>query len=187
MVYPELARLKAPLGVIGVLGNREYDCDLPPEECGSRDLADAGVLVLENDHARVRRSSANIVVAGVGDAATGMSDVAQAARDLSPDSFAILLSHNPDTLPDGLPDAPRAFDLSLAGHTHGGQITVFGLWAPATHSVYDQRFRGGWSEVAGTPVLVSRGAGSYGLPMRFFAPPQVHLIELRRGAKSVKG
>ncbi len=112
--------------------------------------------------------------------------MAQAARDVSPDSFAILIAHNPDVLPEGLPSAPRAFDLALAGHTHGGQITLFGLWAPTTHSAYDQRFRSGWSEVDGTPVLVSRGTGSYGLPMRFFAPPQIHAILLRRGDSSVE-
>ena len=126
------------------------------------------------------------MVAGVEDAQTGRPDVAQAGRDISPKSFAILLSHNPDALPEGLPRAPGAFDLGLAGHTHGGQLTLFGLWAPYVPSKYGQRFRGGWSTVDGVPVLVSRGTGAYILPMRFFAPPQVHLIELRQGKAAVE-
>jgi predicted MPP superfamily phosphohydrolase len=178
MFFTELGRVKAPLGVFAVLGNHEADWG--SDEARAR-LGESNVLLLENDRARVRKDGASIRVAGVEDPRSGTPDLVAAARDIAPGEFAILVSHNPDVLPDGLPATRGAFDLALAGHTHGGQVTLFGLWAPYVPSDYGQRFRGGWSEVAGIPVLVSRGAGVYVLPVRFFAPPEIHLIELRRG------
>lgn len=178
MFFAEIGRVGAPLGVFVVLGNHEVGWDL---EEARRRLGEADILLLENDRARVRKDAASIRVAGVQDATTGAPDFAEAGRDIAPAEFAIVASHNPDALPAGLRDARGAFDLSLAGHTHGGQITLLGLWAPFMPSEYGQRFRGGWSEVEGVPVLVSRGAGVYQLPVRFFARPEIHLIELRRG------
>lgn len=178
MFFAEVARLNAPLGVFAVLGNHEVGWD---REGVRRRLGQSDVLLLENDRARARKDAASIRVAGLDDATTGNPDLAEAARDIAPAEFAILVSHNPDVLPEGLAETRDAFDLALSGHTHGGQITLFGLWAPFVPSEYGQRFRAGWSEVEGVPVLVSRGAGVYQLPMRFFSAPEIHLIELRRG------
>lgn len=187
IVYPQLARIRAPLGKMAVFGNHEAPCPLPPGECEDRPgLQKAGVLLLENERARIRRGAGSIIVAGVGDFTAGETDIRAAASDVSPASFAILLSHNPDALPEGLPEVPGAFDLALTGHTHGGQITLFGLYAPVVPSQYGQRFRGGWSTVEGVPTLVSRGVGVFVVPMRFFAPPQIHLLELRRGPAGIE-
>ena len=78
-----------------------------------------------------------------------------------------------------LPDSPGMFDVALAAHTHGGQVTLFGLWAPLVPSLYGNRYRTGWHDIAGTPTLVTNGVGTVGLPLRFFAPPQIHVIILR--------
>ncbi|MCL2570853.1 MAG: metallophosphoesterase [Defluviitaleaceae bacterium] len=97
------------------------------------------------------------------------------------DDFVLLLSHNPDV---AMHQDTTHIDLFLAGHTHGGQITFFGLWAPylvrGSITSYNQRFRYGWAESrSGTPVYVSRGIGGY-VP-RVFARPQVIIITM--GAK----
>ena len=95
----------------------------------------------------------------------------------------ILLTHNPDVLARGLPKTPDAWDLALGGHMHAGQITFFGLWAPIVPSLYGQRYRTGWVRENGAWILTTNGVGEVTAPVRFFAPPEVNLITLRRGEK----
>jgi predicted MPP superfamily phosphohydrolase len=96
-----------------------------------------------------------------------------------------LVSHAPDYLATALPAAKGTFDLALSGHTHGGQVTLFGLWAPILPSRYGQRYSRGWLTEEGVPVLVTRGVATVGPPLRFFARPQLHVIELKRGPAGV--
>lgn len=182
MFYPEAERLEAPLGVVAVLGNHDARFDLTEAR---RKLPAIDITLLENRNVRIARGGSVMRIAGVADLNTQVPDIEAAAADIPADEYSILLSHNPDLLVRDLPRVPGAFDLALSGHTHGGQITVFGLYAPFIPSQHGQRFRGGWTEVEGTTTLVSRGSGTFVLPMRFFAPPQVHLIELRRGEARV--
>ena len=181
--YPEAARLSAPLGVFTVLGN--HDIWEGRGDATSR-TSGAGIKLLENSSAKVTRSGETIIVAGVDDIA-GNPVVADAAKGIGDDEFAILLSHGPDPLVEQLPASAGTFDLALTGHTHAGQLTVFGLWAPLVNSRYGNRYRTGWKTIAGTPTLVTNGIGTVMLPMRLGAPPQMHTITLRRAqAASVR-
>jgi len=77
----------------------------------------------------------------------------------------------------------RGIDIILSGHTHGGQITFFGFFAPAllprVITDYGHHFSSGWSQSRdGTPVYVSNGLGNYQQVLRVFARPQVILITL---------
>lgn len=180
--YPQAQRLSAPLGMYAVVGNHERREGL----ARSLELLEAnGIRVLNNDNVRVRRGGASIRLAGVDDPWLGQPDIVQAAGAIPADEYAILVSHVPDYFVTGLPRVRGAFDMGLSGHTHGGQATVFGLWAPVVPSRFGQRFSGGWEEVEGIPVLVSRGIGSTGLPVRFFAQPQYHVFTLRHGNASI--
>lgn len=183
MFYPQADRLEAPLGVVAVMGN--HDARFDPEETRTK-LEEIGITLLENDNARTVRGGSTIRIAGVADYRTQVPDIEETATDIPASEFAVLVSHNPDLLVRDLPRVPGAFDLALSGHTHGGQLTFFGLYAPFVPSEYGQRFVGGWGEVEGVTNLVSRGSGTFVLPMRFFAPPQVHLIELRQGEKRIE-
>jgi predicted MPP superfamily phosphohydrolase len=70
-------------------------------------------------------------------------------------------------------------DLVLAGHTHGGQVTLFGLYAPVVPSAYGQRFRSGLRHTtAGIPVIITNGIGTSRKSVRLFAPSEVVLIRL---------
>jgi predicted MPP superfamily phosphohydrolase len=107
--------------------------------------------------------------------------IAQATAGADADQFVLLVSHNPDVT---MQQDTTAADLIVSGHTHGGQITLFGLWAPVlAHSdyatAYGQRFMSGWAESAdGVPVYMSNGVGPFGDVPRVFAPPQVIIITL---------
>jgi len=84
--------------------------------------------------------------------------------------------HSPDVA-EALGGAP--VDLLLAGHTHGGQVTVFGLWAPFVPSRYGQKYRAGLVTGGPVPVFVSTGVGTIVAPLRFFARPEVVLLTLK--------
>jgi len=120
-------------------------------------------------------------LAGVEDLWNRYPNIAQAIEGSLLNDFVLLLAHNPDIT---MSQDTNGVDLILSGHTHGGQITFFGIWAPYftfrnTITDYGQRFRSGWAFSRDfVPVYVSNGTGDY-LP-RVFSRPQVILIELYR-------
>ncbi len=87
----------------------------------------------------------------------------------------VLASHEPDFAEEL---QPGAVDLVLSGHTHGGQMTFFGLWAPFVGSEYGQKYRTGMVVNGVTTVIVSNGVGTIFPPLRFFARPQIVVITL---------
>ena len=162
-----LSKVKATDGIFGVAGNHDDDKKLFPmmETHNITPLANNGVYI--RDH---------FYLAGIEDLTRRSPDIAKATSRATADSFVLLLSHNPDV--SMLQDTAHV-DLMLCGHTHGGHITLFGLWAPAlpfaTH--YGGRFSSGWARSRdGVPVFVSRGVGE-SLP-RMFARPQVVVVTL---------
>jgi predicted MPP superfamily phosphohydrolase len=175
--YPAAARLKAPLGVYAVLGN--HDAFGYGTQTAIDGLAIDGIRLLDNTSTVVSRGGSTITLSGIEDWGTGHANVASAAVGVSPQEFAVLVSHNPDALAEQLPGTPGIYDLALAGHLHGGQVTLFGLWAPLVPSEFGNKYRTGWHDIGGTPTLVTNGTGVAWMPPRFFAPPQVHLITLR--------
>ena len=180
--YPAAARLKAPLGVYAVLGNHDsFDFGTATAIAG---LAADDIRLLDNTSTVLTKGGASIRIAGIEDWGTAHADTAAAATGIKPGEFAVLVSHNPDALVSQLPGSPGIFDLALAGHTHGGQVTLFGLWAPFVPSAYGNRYRTGWHDIAGTPTLVTNGTGTAWLPPRFFAPPQVHVLTLRHAEEA---
>jgi predicted MPP superfamily phosphohydrolase len=93
------------------------------------------------------------------------------------DDFVLLMSHNPD-FSENLPEGQ--VDLVLSGHTHGGQVTLFGTWALYVPSQYGQKYRTGIVENEAATVIVSNGVGvSTPLPIRLYAPAQIVIVTLR--------
>lgn len=182
--YPAVGAFDSRLGTVAVLGNHDT---WEGKAESIKGLQDAGITVLMNSSARVRSGAGgdSIMIAGVEDLETGHPDAEAAAQDIARDSFTVLVSHNPDVFATALPATEGAFDLALAGHTHSGQLTAFGSIAPIMPSEFGQRYRGGWLEESGVPILVSRGIGTVTAPVRFFAPPEINLIELRTGPATV--
>jgi predicted MPP superfamily phosphohydrolase len=156
-----------PLGAYAVTGNHEYYAGL---DNSLRFLRDAGFTVLRGETAR----AGGIVLAGVDDhtaRATGQpvrTDLRQALAGVGANDYIVLLKHQPVT------DDDTPFDLQLSGHIHGGQIFPFVYLTRLTYRVHT-----GLTELSGGRLLyVSRGAGTWGPPLRVFAPPEIALITL---------
>ena len=108
------------------------------------------------------------------------ANISDTVASAKADDFVILLTHEPDTT---MKESTKGIDLILSGHTHGGQVTLFGIWAPALTLVrritkYGQRFMSGWAKSADdTTVFVSNGVGHH--LIRIFSRPQVVVFELK--------
>lgn len=166
----QLARLRAPLGVYAVSGNHEYS------RFGSLRLLraalwDAGVRVLADEGALLRD---DLYLAGV-DTGRGYGRVrVEAALAGQPARSACLLaSHKPDVLPR----VPDTVDLTLCGHTHGGQIRIPGVGAIVTRTALGQAGTQGFVRA---PALgyVSRGLGVVHVPLRLNCPAELTIVTL---------
>jgi uncharacterized protein len=174
--YPEAKRFRANLAKVAVIGNHDA---WEGVEHARRGLAEAGITLLENDNAAIEKDGQRIFVAGLEDLWTADPDVKKAAKGIKKTDFAVLVTHNPDELARSVPPTAPLWDLALAGHTHGGQVTLFGKgMTRPTH--FGQRYRTGWRTEHGVPILVSNGVGMVTVPFRVFASPEVHVITLRR-------
>ena len=170
-----LRKLDAWYGVYGVLGN--HDVRRGDKDAVLKELHRAGVVPLDNEAVWLSHDKERIRLGGVSDYRHDVPDLAPTLEGSGKSDFVILLAHNPDFIEDI--DA-SSVDLIVSGHTHGGQITLFGRWAPFVSSRYGQKYRTGVRNVGGTDVVVSNGVGTNLLPFRFFARPEIHFLTLRK-------
>jgi predicted MPP superfamily phosphohydrolase len=172
-MLPVFRTLRAPLGVFAVTGNHEFH----GREANLRMLDAAGIPVL---HDRWAAAAPGLVFAGVDDLTARRrsgagGDPVGAALAGRPPGAAILLSHSP--LQAGRAAAAGA-GLMLSGHTHGGQIWPFGYLVGAFYP-----FLAGRHEVNGMPVIVTRGAGTWGPRMRLWRRAEILRVTLRSPAR----
>jgi predicted MPP superfamily phosphohydrolase len=168
-----LARLRAPLGVVAVLGNHDR---LIGGKRVDAALREAGLVVLEDTAAVRRTADGPVWIAGVSDFWTGRHDVTGTLAEVTDSTAPVLLiTHNPDLFPD----VPARVLLTLAGHTHGGQVRFPLLGAPIVPSSYGQRFAAGHIVEGGRHLFVSTGIGTSDLPIRFRVPPTIFMLTLR--------
>lgn len=135
-------------------------------------LRDQGVQVLTNTGHRIDHGGSSLWLCGVDDLTEGHPDLAAALHGRRRDEPTVLLSHHPDFFFEA---AAAGVDLTLSGHTHGGQIRLWG-WAPLHHSRFG--YERGWFEADGCKLYVGCGVGVTVLPLRVDAPPEIPIVQL---------
>jgi uncharacterized protein len=188
-VAAELARLEAPLGVWSVFGNHDWKNDKTPREGEAlptiwhRAFAEAGIATLSNEVRALEADGVPFRLAGLesqqafkyqrGRKDTGAHDLPAVSRALDPSVFTLLMAHEPDVFPE-LADH---IDLTISGHTHGGQIAPFGLplIVPSRHG---RRYAYGSFVEGPKRMIVSGGLGMTTIPLRLGRPPEIVLVEL---------
>lgn len=171
-VFRELGRIRAKLLKAGVMGNHDH---WESKSMTESNMQAAGILKLDNESTVLQIGGKTIRIAGVGDLWEDTQDTTAVKAGVA--DFTILLTHNPDYIEDIDPATLNKIDLILAGHTHGGQVTLFGIWAPIVPSKYGERYRTGLKTKGKTKILISNGIGTITPPVRFFARPQiVHVV-----------
>jgi predicted MPP superfamily phosphohydrolase len=157
-----LRKVEAPLGVFGVLGNHDWRYDGPRvREAMER----AGIRILENEHLRI----GELTLAVAGDLASERADLSTALAGA--ERPIIVATHSPDVFSR----VPDYVSLTLAGHTHGGQINIpwlRRLWTPGAYA-------DPVTEEDGKLLFVHPGIGTSTLPVRLGATPEVSLLVLR--------
>lgn len=189
---PALSGLKAPLGVHAVLGNHDWWEDLTAQTTGKgptiarRALETAGIPVLENAALRLEKDGQAFWLAGLADQLAlrpgrrwgrnrfrGVDDLDATLAGVTDDAPIILLAHEPDIFPK----VPDRVCLTLSGHTHGGQVRVFG-YSPVVPSRFGNRFAYGHVVEDDRHLIVSGGLGFSILPVRFGVRPEILAIDL---------
>jgi len=173
-LFAALSRVKTPMGTYGVLGNNDY------ERCHDdivRTMEHYGMRVLEHKVDTLRKDGQQILIAGVRNPFDLARNGVSPSLALSPKDFVILLVHTPDYIEDV---SIANTDLALAGHTHGGQVRIFGI-APILPSHYGNRFVTGLAyNSAKIPLIVTNGIGTSQMPIRIGAPAEIIMITLHR-------
>lgn len=180
-----LKDLKAPLGVFAILGNHDWWDDLTAQRrrrgpiIAQRALEAEGIPVLEN---RALELPNGIWLAGIGSQVAlvrrgggfdGVDDLPGTLAEVPEEAPCVLLAHEPDIFPK----VPERVALTLAGHTHGGQVRLFG-WSPVVPSRFGNRFAYGHVTEAGRHLVVSGGIGTSILPVRFGVVPEITVVEI---------
>ena len=166
------AALRAPLGVVAVLGNHDARKHAFISRAQWHGLfARIGIRLLDNQ--AVRRGP--LAVGGLRDIYTGRPDIPKTLDAMQALGGApLMLSHGPDAFPL-LPDRPM---LTLVGHTHCGQVALPFAGIVYVPSRYGTRYACGVYREGQRTMVVSAGLGTSGLPIRLLAPPDVWLITI---------
>ncbi len=183
-----LAKLKAPLGVYGCLGNHEILTQA--ESSITRLFAVRGIHILRQARLPVQMGGEALNLIGVDfqhgwDPNLPPSAYLRGVEHLiMPDTANILFSHNPNSFDRA---AELGIDLSLAGHTHGGQVSLKFINPNLTPSRFITCYDHGRFEKDGAQLYVNRGIGTVGTPIRLGAPPEITLFELTREGSATRG
>ena len=181
-----LCRLHAKDGVYSVLGNHDYSEYVPKlpmqqrrhnEQLTREFHANVGWQLLLNDHRIIRRGNDSIVIAGEENDGLppfpSKADLKRTLRGVSPRSFVVMLQHDPSAWRRSILPGSNV-QLTLSGHTHGGQMSLFGLRPTNLTGREDD----GLYQEAGRALFVSTGLGGF-VPFRFNMDPEVVEITLR--------
>lgn len=172
-----LSLVEPPLGKFSVPGNHDRGVERSLE-IWTAVQQEHGVEILVNRGLRLRRGSESLWLAGVDDLTYGRPDLEAALDGVRSDEPILLLAHHPDFFHEA---ASVGVDLTLSGHTHGGQIAPFG-WTPWHHSRLG--YWRGHFEDAGAQLYVGRGIGTTGVPLRIQASPELPILRLRTRSRS---
>ncbi len=190
----EIRKLAAPLGIYGCNGNHEIYAKA--EDAAEKFFAQAGMKLLRSENATLNFRGAQLNLIGVdyqrerGSGGRRIQTLAGVDQLVRRDMPNILLSHNPNSFNRA---AELGIELSLAGHTHGGQVQVEIL----DHRLSPARFitdyiaglyarpmgvaaTTGETPIAKSHLYVNRGLGTVGAPVRLGVPPEITLITLRK-------
>lgn len=171
VIAEHLKPLTSRKPVYAVLGNHDWwknGIDI------SAKFSAAGVQMIDNRAVPVQIGQCSFWLAGLGDLLEGKPDVAGTYTQISAGAPVIALTHEPDLLPQ----IPTHTALTIAGHTHGGQIYPFPLRKPG-HFIQGSHTLNGWIDDGERTMFVSPGIGTSIIPMRLGVPPEISRLTLK--------
>lgn len=174
-LFTALEQVKTPYGTYAVMGNHDQgENDAPVRQA----MQQTGIRLLEHKTDTLWKGNEYILLCGIRNPFDLKRNGISPTLSLHPSDFVILLVHTPDYVEDT--DVSNT-DLALAGHTHGGQVSLFKRWTPAHFSKYGNRFLTGLKHNSqGIPIIITNGLGTSRKDIRLFTPSEVVVIELKK-------
>lgn len=173
-IAARLGGLKAPLGVFAVLGNHDWWND---GERTRRAFIAHGIEVLEESAKALERDGQTFYLVGLADQLTRSSSPRAVFAQLPREAPTLLLVHEPDVF-ESFPRLGVSPTLTLAGHTHGGQVWLPLLGRRVVPSEFGERYAYGHVVEGGRHLFVTSGVGTSVMPVRFGVPPEIALLTL---------
>jgi len=167
-IAENISKIKSNYGFYTTLGNHDGKRG---EGSITSALQKYGIKILKNENIPVKIGKTTVYIAGIEDYQSGRPSIPTALSDTK--KPVILLTHNPDMFTD----VPNSVNLTLAGHTHGGQIKLPIIGALIIPSIYRNRFASGYIEENGRKMIVTKGIGTSILPVRINCIPEIVVIE----------
>lgn len=167
-----LKDLQAPLGVYAVLGNHDW-------WFGGERVTGAfqrvGIRMLTNEAVCLERNGQNLWLAGLGDLFSQRDDLPKTLRGVTTSDPILALTHTPDIFLK----LPPQIILTLAGHTHGGQVNLPLLGRRVVPSDYGEKYAIGYVEEGSRRLFVTTGIGTSIFPLRFRVPPEIAVLTIK--------
>lgn len=174
VVARALGALRGRDGVFACMGNHDYFTE---GESMATALTDNGLDVLRNRGVAIERDGARLYLAGVDDTWTGRDDLDATLSGRPAGTPTVLLAHDPALFPGA---AARGVDLTLSGHTHGGQLGVPFFARRWNLARVMTRFSSGFYREGASTLYVNHGLGTTGVPIRWLVAPEIAVLTLRR-------
>ena len=172
-LFSSFSSVKTTYGMYAVLGNHDYRM----HDTIAAAMEHAGIRLLADEAVCLSDGVDSIAVAGIYNPFKPSVAARHLVDSLCENSFTLLLTHTPDFAQD----CDVRCDLVLAGHTHGGQVSLFGLYTPVKNTKYGTRFLRGRNKTdRGVPVITTNGVGTSRRKVRFCVPSEVVFITLKR-------
>jgi len=182
--FDEVSKLESKYGIYGVMGNHDYWVG---ESQTRKMMQQNKIKNCDNKSYWLKIGKDSIKIGGLDDITQGVQIPDSTIYDVKKNDFCILISHRPDNIPILKTDR---VDLTLSGHTHGGQITLFGLWAPLLPEINNnnfkifpvgiqQKYRYGLIKSNGIQSYITSGVGTL-TPLRFFCRPEIVVFKLKK-------
>ena len=173
-LFKSLSAVKTSLGTYAVLGNH----DKRNEALIRQAMDKYGIRLLDGwAQYMLFDAGGELSIAGVRDSFAEDSLFARYMERVGHSEFVILLSHNPDFVERHSITA----DLAFAGHTHGGQVSLLGLYTPVKNTRYGRRFlRGRNRTTNGTTMITTNGVGTSRRKLRFCVPSEIVVVTLKK-------
>jgi uncharacterized protein len=173
----QLAQVKADAGMYGCLGNHEMYSRA--EAAVKAEAARRGIPFLRLENKQLRFGNGVLNIGGVDYQQSNAKPnyLKGAEKLLVPGALNLMLSHNPDVFPKA---AAQGWDLTLAGHTHGGQVTMEIVAQDVNIARFFTPYVAGEYHLGNASCYVTRGIGTVGVPARLGVPPEITLLRLRK-------
>lgn len=167
-IAENISKIKSNYGFYTTLGNHDWK---KGEESITSAFQKYGIKILKNENIPVKFGERIVYIAGIEDYQSGRPSIQTALSNT--ENPVILLTHNPDMFTE----VPDSVNLTLAGHTHGGQINLPIFGALIIPSKYRNRFASGYIEENGKKMIVTKGIGTSIIPVRINCKPEIVVIE----------